>query len=278
MRGMAEFWAGNDARGSTDPRITPSRPGAVHANLLGPAPEPMQAEDPKRTGGRRHWLDPLARRLLIAAGQIAAPPPPAAESGGRSAAPPARDDAVERELLALRLKHRPGLRLADADQVRHAAALGWSLDVNRASAADWLRLPGIRLEEVDRLLLLQAAGVQLADAEELQARLRLERDRLNAWAPLLVFRCYAGPPEQPAPVPLPVNRASLRLLSEKLGLDAPLLRRLEGERRRRPFRDLGDLQRRLELSSARAEAWLGRLRFDADASGPELPPARRPPQ
>ena len=238
----------------------------------------MQAEDPKRTERQRHWLDPLARRLLIATGQMAAPPSPAAGPRPQATALPPRDDAVERELLALRLKQRPGLRLADADQVRHAAALGWSLDVNRASAADWLRLPGIRLEEVDRLLQLQAAGVQLADAEELQARLRLERERLETWQPLLVFRFYAGPPEQPPPVPLPVNRASLRLLSEKLGLEPPLLRRLEGERRRRPFRDLGDLQRRLELSAARAEAWLGRLRFEADAGGPELPPARRPPQ
>lgn len=237
----------------------------------------MQAEDPKRTEGRGHWLDPLARRLLIATGQIEAPPEPARPAPADLASPP-RDDAVERELLALRLKHRPGLRLADAEQVRHAAALGWSLDVNRACAADWLRLPGIRLEEVDRLLQLQAAGVQLADAGELQARLGLERGRLNAWAPLLVFRSYAGPSEQALPAPLAVNRASLRLLGEKLGLEPPLRRRLEAERRRRPFRDLGDLQQRLELPRARAEAWLGRLRFDTGAAGPELPPARRSPQ
>lgn len=242
----------------------------------------MQAEDPKRRGGGGHWLDPLARRLLIATGQIEAPapapaPPAAASPQVRQPVPP-RDESVERELLALRLKHNPGLRLADAEQVRHAAALGWTLDVNRARAADWLRLPGIRLAEVDRLLRLQAAGVQLADAAELQERLGLDGQRLAAWAPLLVFRSYAGPGEAPLPAPLPVNRASLRLLGEKLALEPALRRRLEAERRRQPFRDLEDLRQRLELPAARAEAWLGRLRFDTGAAGPQLPPSRRPPQ
>ena len=82
----------------------------------------------------RPWLlpparQPLARRLLIAAGQLppdpadpANPPqpvdPPAQDPRPTEASPPASGDhqeQVESELLALRLAHNPGLRLRDAD-------------------------------------------------------------------------------------------------------------------------------------------------------------------
>ena len=103
-----------------------------------------------------HWLDPLARSLLEATGQLPARPRGAAASGDQAAdrAPggaqglplvQACDDpgvdteaaAIERELLALKLRRNPGLRLTTATEVRHAAALGWRLDVNRGGAAEW---------------------------------------------------------------------------------------------------------------------------------------------
>ncbi|NDG74850.1 MAG: hypothetical protein EBX49_05835, partial [Synechococcaceae bacterium WB8_1B_136] len=108
---------------------------------------------------RGHWLDPLARRLLEATGQLAPRPrsnrqPMATAMDHASATDHAK--AVEQELLALKLSQDPTRRLQDAQEVRHAAALGWRLDVNRASAADWLRLPGISAPQVDLLLRLQA--------------------------------------------------------------------------------------------------------------------------
>jgi len=112
-----------------------------------------------------HWLDPLARSLLEASGQLPARPKPAATPANQSAradrqGAPGKGDpgpssnaatanatsvnsasdpeaaAIERELLALKLRHNPGLRLGTAAEVRHAAALGWRLDVNRATAPD----------------------------------------------------------------------------------------------------------------------------------------------
>ncbi|MFN5219876.1 MAG: hypothetical protein ACK5FE_03070, partial [Cyanobacteriota bacterium] len=94
---------------------------------------------------RGHWLDPLARRLLLATGQIQPAGPrssPAAPADQDQTAAAADTDRIERELLALRLAQQPGLRLRSSEEERHAAALGWRLDVNRATLADWSRLPG----------------------------------------------------------------------------------------------------------------------------------------
>ena len=104
------------------------------------------------------------------------------------------DDAIERDLLALKLAREPGRRLSSAEEVRHAAALGWRLDVNRATAADWLRLPGCRSEQVDLLLRLQAGGVQLSGLDDLQRLLALSEAELTCWQPLLEFRWYGPPP------------------------------------------------------------------------------------
>lgn len=95
----------------------------------------------------RHWLDPLARRLLEATGQLPPlpPSPPQPGAAGTGAAGMGAEEAVERELLALKLALNPALRFRDGAEVRQAAALGWSLEVNLAEAGDWLRLPGCPL-------------------------------------------------------------------------------------------------------------------------------------
>ncbi|MCX5955129.1 MAG: hypothetical protein NTW51_01690 [Cyanobacteria bacterium] len=85
---------------------------------------------------RRHWLDPLARRLLIASGQIK---PPAAGVGGEGAgrggaggsgAEALHNDIVERDLLALRLAQNPALALRTATEAgggyQAAAASRWT--------------------------------------------------------------------------------------------------------------------------------------------------------
>ena len=131
---------------------------------------------------QRHWLDPLARQVLRATGLI-----PAA---ARQPNPPLALEEVERELLALKLQQNPGLRLDDATAVQRASALGWRLDVNRATAADWLRLPGMAASQVDLLLRLQASGIQLSCSEDLQRLLELPESLVQTWLPLLEFRWY----------------------------------------------------------------------------------------
>ena len=247
---------------------------------------------------RRHWLDPLARRLLIASGQIKPPAAGvgaewagmagsggamagaggagAAGSGGASAAEALHNealhnDSVERDLLALRLAQNPALALRTATEVRHAAALGWSLDVNRATAADWGRLPGCGREQVDLLLRLQKGGVQLSGPEDLRAVLELDAALLASWLPLLSFRWYGEPPAPAGPVPVAVNLASARDLAALPELTAERCARLLRERARGSFRDLADLRDRLGLPPAVVERWIARVSFEPGRPGPDLP-------
>jgi len=238
---------------------------------------------------RRHWLDPLARRLLIATGQLADSNATQRRGPRLSWAPPipARDHAaaglddhaeqVERELLALKLRGSPDLRLRSADEVRHAAALGWCLDVNRASAADWLRLPGCGLDQADRLLRHQAEGQQLTGPEDLQLLLGLQEAQIKAWLPVLIFHGSDAALRPKGPPPLRINQASDQLLRRQLNLSEACCERLLRERAIRPFRSLDDLRRRLGLGDPQVEAWIGRLSFQPGLASPLLPPSARQP-
>jgi hypothetical protein len=227
---------------------------------------------------RRHWLDPLARRLLRASGQLPGTSGSLQPSTEAAAIQMAATEsaAIERELMALKLAHAPGRPLRSAEEVKHAAALGWRLDVNRATAADWLRLPHCRPDQVDLLLRLQSGGVQLSGPDDLQRLLDLSDSQLRSWLPLLDFRWYGTPPGGEGNTAIAVNKAEPRLLQTLPGLTAEGLQRLLQERRRRPFRDLAELQQRLTLPPSLVEAWIGRVRFDPAPAGPVLPPRRRP--
>ncbi|MDP4830871.1 MAG: hypothetical protein NWR59_05060, partial [Cyanobium sp. MAG_185] len=182
-------------------------------------------------------------------------------------------ELVERELLALKLQQNPALKLEDAGAVERAAALGWRLDVNRATAADWLRLPGIAADQVDLLLRLQAGGIQLSGADDLQRVLDLSAALVRGWLPLLEFRWYgepAAPLQSTALVDL--NQASSQEMGG-LGLDPARLSRLLRERRRSPFRDLADLQQRLQFPADLVESWIGKVSFRQGPAGPALPPS-----
>ena len=227
---------------------------------------------------KRHWLDPLARQLLRATGQIPAASRPAAPADAaaereRVQSELVQRELVEQELLALKLQQNPALKLEDAEAVERAAALGWRLDVNRATAADWLRLPGIAADQVDLLLRLQAGGIQLSGADDLQRVLDLSAALVRGWLPLLEFRWYgepAAPLQSTALVDL--NQASSQEMGG-LGLDPARLSRLLRERRRSPFRDLADLQQRLQFPADLVESWIGKVSFRQGPAGPALPPS-----
>lgn len=236
-----------------------------------------------------HWLDPLARSLLQAAGQLPAGPRPGqpaqpAGQGGpvtRPGSDSARDllasepdpERIARDLLELKLRQDPGRRLENAAEVRHAAALGWRLDVNRATAADWRRLPGLTADQVDLLLRLQRGGVQLSGPEDLQRVLEVPADLVASWQPLLLFRWYGdGTFADVQPRAVDLNRASAAELRQRLPqLDQQRCQRLLRERQRRPFRNLADLQERLQLPASVVEELIGRVRFGSGPAGPELP-------
>jgi DNA uptake protein ComE-like DNA-binding protein len=223
---------------------------------------------------RRHWLDPLARRVLIATGHIPAPSALAARRAAHedAARQAAHDAAVERDFWTLKGACAAGL-----------------VDVNRATASDWRQLPGCTAEQADLLVRLQAGGVQLSGPDDLRRLLNLDGATLREWLPRLVFHWYGEP--APLPVePVAINKAGAAELRERLSLSPERLGRLQQERARAPFRDLADLQERLQLPAPLVEAWIGRLSIDpphpapgpssparseATPRGPSLPPTRR---
>ena len=215
---------------------------------------------------RRHWLDPLARRLLIATGHIPGPMERAARQAAQDAS--AQAAAVESDFQALKCAQRAGL-----------------VDVNRATASDWRQLPGCTAEQADLLVRLQAGGVQLSGPDDLQRLLQLDGPTLEQWLPLLQFHWY-GQSTSISLGPVAINRAGAAELKARLALSPERLQRLQQERARAHFRDLADVLQRLQLPPTLIETWIGRVTFDppdpepSDApgsfpkEGPSLPPTR----
>ena len=224
---------------------------------------------------RGHWLDPFARSLLEATGQLPRRPNPARRPEPAQTPIEAieTEEVVERDLLELKLRQNPQRRLQDPSEAQRAAALGWRLDVNRASADDWLRLPGITATQVDLLVRLQRGGVQLSGIDDLERLLELPRSQVLTWEPLLLFRWYGdGAPHSANPRAVDLNHATAAALEQELPqLDAVRRARLLRERQRTPFRDLADLQQRLQWPPALVEELIGKVRFGQGPAGPQLP-------
>ncbi len=230
---------------------------------------------------KRHWLDPLARRILNATAQLGDVPPAKPLPERRANAAPSRgaeasSASVSRRgaRLVLDLGLNQVARLSERRGLGRSGARGWQLDVNRATAAEWQQLPGCTAIQVDLLLRLQRGGVQLSGLEDLQRLLNLDADTLEVWRPMLVFRWYDGPPVLQTPALVPLNQASSAMLQDHLGLSPDRCVRLLRERSRAPFLDLADLQLRLQFPPEVIEAMIGKVDFTAAEPGPCLPPGQ----
>ena len=132
--------------------------------------------------------------------------------------------------MAIKLRQNPRCRFHNPDDLRLAAALGWRLDVNRATAEDWDRLPGLTAQQRDLLLRLQAGGVQLSGPDDLQHLLELDDSLLLSWLPVLDFRWYGQPATTvPEPTRMDINRATVNQLHQ-LGVSEERIQRLLRER------------------------------------------------
>ncbi|MGC6483188.1 MAG: hypothetical protein ACON4T_06460 [Synechococcus sp.] len=192
---------------------------------------------------RGHWLDPLARKVLQAMGEL----------------PP----------------DRPTQNPVSKPSVVDAQPPSWTVDVNRASASQWRQLPGCSDAMVDVLVRLQRGGVQFSQADDLFQLLDLPPLLAEQWRPHLVFHWYGAAPPLAEPTPLELNRASLLELQQTLLWPQARLKRLLQERIRRPFTNMADLQERLCLPPEAIEALLDKkLRFGECRPGPSLPPRR----
>ena len=187
--------------------------------------------------GRSHWLDPLARRVLQATGQL---PPSARPQAATPATAPIPPES------------------------------SWFLDVNRANRDQWLQLPGCSRDTADLLVRLQHGGVQFSSAGDLFRLLELPVDLQNLWDPHLLFHWYGDAPPQPAVAALDLNNATPEAL-QQLNWPENRLQRLLQERRRAGFCDLADLQERLCLPASTVESLIGRVNFGSRRAGPSLP-------
>lgn len=189
---------------------------------------------------RRHWLDPLARKVLQAMGDLPRSPAGASKT------------------------HWP----TDEPKV----ASGRCIDVNRATADQWRQLPGCNEVMVDQLMRLQQGGVQFSQFEDLAQLLDLPEALFELWRPHLIFRWHGDAPQLPEQAPLDLNAANRSELARTLQWPNERMERLIIERRRKPFQHLADLQERLFLPPSTVEALIGRVRFGARPTGPSLPP------
>ena len=187
---------------------------------------------------RQHWLDPLARKLLQATGDLPQDP----------------------------VQAKPESRATPGP------AETWSLDVNRATPEQWRQLPGCSEAMVDVLMRLQQGGVQFSQLDDLALLLNLPADLKELWTPHLVFRWHGDSPVLPEQPPLDLNAVAPTLLEQTLNWPKPRLQRLIQERRLKPFEHLADLQERVCLPPDAVEQLIGRVSFGARPSGPSLPP------
>ena len=190
---------------------------------------------------RGHWLDPLARKLLQAVGDL--PPDPPVRPPGRNGA-------------------------SQADPLEPT----WVIDVNRARAEDWQLLPGCSDSMIDLLLRLQRGGVQFSQADDLFQLLELPSLQAEEWRPHLIFRWHGDAPPLEDNRALDFNAASHQELQQRLQWHDTRFNRLIEERIRRPFENLADLQERLCLPPETIEGLLGKARFGSRRAGPSLPP------
>lgn len=149
--------------------------------------------------------------------------------------------------LAQRLAQDPTYRLTSLAEVAQAAALGFRLDVNRATVDDWLRLPGVSIRQAQVLVHLRQSGVSFHALEDVAAALGVAPQTLQPLAPVLSF-CYYDDLSPLVVRPVAINQATLADLGRVPDLPTALAQAMLQERQRRgPFRSMADLQRRLAL-------------------------------
>ncbi|MGD1852464.1 MAG: helix-hairpin-helix domain-containing protein [Cyanophyceae cyanobacterium] len=159
-----------------------------------------------------------------------------------------------------KLTRDPGTRLETAWDMAVAVEMGLTLDANRATADQWLRLPGISIRQGQVLSDLSQNGVQFNELKDIAAALGLTEEALAIAAPLIRFYYYD--PDSVATIKLVnVNYADFHTLEQVPEMTAHWARKILGDRQTRgKYRSLADLQRRVNLSGKQLETWMHYLR------------------
>jgi len=163
--------------------------------------------------------------------------------------------------IRARLENDPYYRLETATEIAVAAELGIKIDVNRAGVDDWLRLPGISIHQARSLVELAGMGVQFLCLEDLAAALSVSVERLQPLQPILYFSYY-DPESHVIPLRVNPNLASVEQLQQIPLLNPSLATALvENRLQEGEYRNLADLQRRLNLSSQMVSQLMYYLQF-----------------
>ncbi|MEM1426368.1 MAG: ComEA family DNA-binding protein [Cyanobacteria bacterium P01_H01_bin.130] len=164
-----------------------------------------------------------------------------------------------RQARAKLLAH-PGDRLTNVWEIAAALEMGLTLDVNRATADQWLRLPGISIRQAQVLSDLTQGGVQFHALDDVAAALGITEETLAIAAPLMRFYFY-DPDSALTPSLINLNHTDASHLEQVPGMTPALAQRIVSDRQSRgPYRSLADLQRRLQLSGEQLQNWLHYLR------------------
>lgn len=170
-------------------------------------------------------------------------------------------DRVEAQTnpLRVRLQQDPYYRFQSLAELETAVGLGVRIDVNQATVDDWLRLPGISIHQGRTLVELTRSGVALTCIEDVSAAIGVSVQRLQPLIPILVFCYYDG---TTSPETVNINQANLAQLTKIPAVDLHLARLIVHHRQHGgAYRNLVDLQRRLQLSGQLTAALLHYIRF-----------------
>ncbi|MEO0534867.1 MAG: ComEA family DNA-binding protein [Cyanobacteria bacterium P01_A01_bin.123] len=161
-----------------------------------------------------------------------------------------------RQLLA-----NPYARFESAEDVTIAAEAGITIDANRATVDDWLRLPGLSIHQARSLVELSQSGLQFYCLEDLAAALSLPLQALRLWEPVLRFYHYDAQ-SCVQPVLINPNHATVEQLSQIPGIDLYLARQIVQQRQAfGPYQSFAHFHQRLRLPATLASQLMYALRF-----------------
>lgn len=164
--------------------------------------------------------------------------------------------------LKSRLLNDPYYRFQSLQEVNLAAQLGIRIDANRASLDDWLRLPGLSIHQARTLVRLGQSGVQFYSLDDIAAALSLPPERLQPFAPVLMF-CHYEADGLTTLHPISANRSSAEMLTRIPNVDLYLARAIVANRDRYgPYTSMADLQQRLTLPPPVTATLMHYLVFD----------------
>ncbi|NJN75785.1 MAG: ComEA family DNA-binding protein [Synechococcaceae cyanobacterium RL_1_2] len=155
----------------------------------------------------------------------------------------------------------PYYRFQTLEEIKFAVELGITIDVNRASVDDWLRLPGLSIHQARQLKALSDRGLQFLCLEDLASALDLPLQRLAPLGAILSF-CYYPATSTVTPRKINANLANLDDLTTIPTIDPHFAQAIVIEREHQgKFNNLLDFQTRLNLGSDRVYQLMAYLSF-----------------